>query len=126
MKVYTYQIGKWRQLRGLGIPLMDTTVKSGDKRLAPTWAMVLGIKRGILSKADYAAQYRELLEASYQAHPKFWQILLASDSIAFGCYCKPGQFCHRYLLVKFLKTLQPLEYRGELLPGLEVQPIAGV
>jgi hypothetical protein len=114
MIVYTYQLAHWRRLQKTQVPLVDTTVKTGDVRLAPTWDMVLSIKRGALSEDDYSRLYFERLDYWWFHDPMFWDELLTHPVLAFGCYCRAGQFCHRHLLVDFLRRVTEVDYRGEL------------
>lgn len=114
MIVYTYQIAKWRQLKGRGVPLIDTTVKSGDPRLAPTWEMVMRHKRGQWSDQEYTDAYYCMLDYWWFQDPEFWEDLMARPVVALGCYCPAHSFCHRYLLVEFLKRITEIDYRGEL------------
>lgn len=114
MELYTYQVAHWRRLQNRGIRLVDTTVKTGCVQLAPTWEMVLGVKRGTLSEAQYTTHYQQILEYWWFRDPLFFDDLMQTPRLAVGCYCAAGQFCHRHLLVGFLQHITPLEYRGEL------------
>ena len=114
MIVYTYQLAHWRRLAKTGVPLVDTTVKTGEQRLAPSWDMVLGIKRGTVSEEEYTRLYYARLDHWWFQDPLFWDELLTHPVLAFGCYCRAGTFCHRHLLVEFLKRVTHVEYRGEL------------
>lgn len=116
MKLYTYQIAQARRLQGCGVPLVDTTVKSGDLRLAPTWDMVLEIKRRTLSEEEYTRRYHLMLDYAWFADPLFWDDLLRQPRIALGCYCPAHTFCHRYLLTDFLVRHTYATYHGELDP----------
>ncbi len=116
MKLYTYQIPHWRRLQGCGVPLVDTTVKSGDPRMAPTWAMVMSVKSGTLSEEEYTRAYNEMLDYMWFADPAFWDDLLRQPRIALGCYCPAHTFCHRYLLTDFLVRHTHATYHGELTP----------
>lgn len=103
MKIYTFQLGKWRKVKALGgVRIIDTTVRSGYKPLAPTWEMVQGVKAGLLSEESYTQQYYEILEYSRKTYPRFWAALFEQPAIALGCYCKAGDFCHRHLLKDYL------------------------
>lgn len=114
MKVWTFQMGQRFALDKVGILWFDTTVKSGPCiQVKPTWAMVLGHKRGVLSDEEYTAQYYQILEHSFLSDPGFWKELMCQDVIALGCYCKKGVFCHRHLLVKFLQRHTTVELLGE-------------
>lgn len=120
MRLFTIQVGKWRLAKDRNIRFMDTTVKSGYSLFAPTWEMVLGHKNGVISDSDYSRLYRNLLLKSWKDRRDEWMSFLNDDDIyALACYCKAGNFCHRHLLVKFLKQLcqqleLPFEYYGEL------------
>lgn len=119
MIIYTAQIGRIQH------PYLDITVKSGvglGRLLAPTWDMVLGVKRGTLSEARYSETYLELLRHRYrQNRSEFIRILTPEDteSLNLACYCKPHTFCHRYLAVEVLEKIAraygiPFEYGGEV------------
>lgn len=116
MHLYTYQIGKWRQLQPLGVPLLDTTVKSGVPWLAPTWDMVMGVKKGRLSEQAYTEAYNEILDYTFFHSPHLWDDLFRHSHLAVGCYCQAHTFCHRYLLAEFLQKVGHVTYHGELTP----------
>lgn len=120
--IYTYQIPKWRGLLKFGIPLIDTTVKTGDPRLSPTWSMVLGVKRGTWTEAQYTCAYHQLLDYWWFADPLFFDTLLTHPRFALGCYCTPHHFCHRYLLAEFLAQHTHATYCGELTSMSVVTP----
>lgn len=114
MECYTYQISQWRSLQGFDGVLIDTTVKTGDPRLAPTWDMVWGIKKGTWSERAYTDLYHARLDHYWFSDPLFFDTLCRHPRVAFGCYCPPGQFCHRHLLVSFLCHHVNATYHGEL------------
>lgn len=114
MIVYTYQLAHWRRLRKGVVPALDTTVKTGESRLAPTWGMVLDVKSGRISEDEYTERYLEILDFWWHHDPDFWDSLLNTPVIALGCYCTANEFCHRKLLVDFLAKVTDVEYRGEL------------
>ena len=103
MKLITIQIAKMRQAIKEGYEVIDTTVKSGDKRLAPTWDMVMGHKEGKVSDEEYTNRYEEIIKKSQEEHPEFWKELCRKEKIIIACYCKAGVFCHRHLLTKYIK-----------------------
>ena len=105
MVIYTLQLAKWRVARDQGIELIDITVKSGEVAFAPTWEMVLGIKQGTLSEAEYRKQYIALMRESYHAHTASWEALMGKEAFALGCYCREGHFCHRHILKEMLLWL---------------------
>lgn len=98
----------------LGVPYMDTSIKSGDWMLAPTWALLAAYKYNGLSEADYTKGYNQLLEDRLIESPEYFSELFNIEVLAVGCYCRPGKFCHRHLLVKFLDKHTDCIYRGEI------------
>ena len=119
MIIYTGQIG---HIQG---PYLDVTVKSGQgpgKLLAPTWEMVMGIKKGTLSQDGYTERYLDLLRGRYrQDQAGFIRLLTLKreGGIALVCYCAPHSYCHRYLAVEVLEKVAkahgiPFEYGGEV------------
>lgn len=122
MVIYTYQLAHWRRLKPGVVPLLDTTVKTGESRLAPTWGMVVDVKAGRISEAEYTHRYRAILDYWWFQDLEFWDDLLNTPVIALGCYCPAGAFCHRHLLVEFLRSVTEVDYRGELsTPIFEIQ-----
>jgi len=116
MNVYTFQLGNLQNLLFSGIPYYDTTGKSGRQMwpLAPTWEIVMGVKNKLITEAEYERQYMAMLEWRYFTYPEFFDWLISHDSIAFGCYCQAGKFCHRHLITKFLSHITTVNYCGEL------------
>lgn len=114
MKVHTYQLAKWRRIKALGILALDTTVKTGAWQVAPSWDLVLGIKKKLITQEEYTRRYYEMLEYNLSRDPAFFYTLRQEPEVALGCYCPPKAFCHRLLLVEFLKRLTDIEYLGEL------------
>lgn len=113
MIVHTIQLAQWRKLKDSSIPLINTTVKSGIPALAPSWDIVMGIKSGEITEAEYTKSYLELLAASVVKNPEVWRSLLEYEELAFSCYCSKGKFCHRHLLATFFKEYG--ESRGDVI-----------
>jgi hypothetical protein len=89
---------------------VDVTVKSAKgfaRSFAPTWSMVMGYKNGILTEAQYTAQYRKILDAvSVEA----WRWLYAqavNDEVVLLCFCRDGQFCHTNLIIRYAVEKYP-------------------
>ena len=105
-------------IRYRGNDRLDTTVKSGDRAFAPTWDMVMGLKRGRLSWQQYVEQYTALMRHSWKRHNKRWREVLSMDEVVLCCYCRDVNACHRGLLAEMLvacgKSLGvDVAYRGE-------------
>lgn len=103
--IYTVQISNLRAAHMEDVPVLDITVKSGDRTFAPTWDMVLKYKAGELTTAEYMGHYRRLMLMSQDLYDIRWREIMGKDQIALACYCKPGAFCHRLLLKDMLMEL---------------------
>lgn len=109
LKIYTAQYAY------TGPDRVDITVKGKDlvdKLFAPTWKMVMDAKQGRISTAEYSQMYRQRMLDAYRTNKKSWTDLLTRDEVTFVCFCKPGDFCHRYLLAGYFEKLGA-QYCGE-------------
>lgn len=116
LKAWSLWLPHWRKAKAVNIEVIDTTVKSGLSFLAPTWEMVRSIqqsRQGLLdpkvAETQYTQQYTELMRQSWRNNREAWVGLLRYEQIALGCYCAPGEFCHRHLLMDFLKAVAQKE-----------------
>ena len=66
MNIYTIQISKHRLLNNTDIEFIDTTVKSSDSFLKPTWEIVMRVKKGEISEAEYIEKYLEIIRERYK------------------------------------------------------------
>lgn len=90
---------------------LDITVKGQDsfgKVFAPTWDMVMGIKKQTISEAHYKVMYENILSKVPQ---HFWDELFKQDIVVLVCFCTA--FCHRHILAKTLESLGA-NYGGEI------------
>jgi uncharacterized protein YeaO (DUF488 family) len=94
--------------------VLDVTVKSArpeDACLAPTWALVLGVKDGTLSWTEYADRYTQLLRVRWNTVPaarrRMEQLAqqAALGDVTLCCYCREPQRCHRSLLAGILTRI---------------------
>jgi hypothetical protein len=119
MKLYTAQLGRWREAEKRGINFLDVTVKSGDKMFAPTWDFLMRHKRDQDDDA-YIAEFIPLMRENFKNNKEYWFGLLSQqEELAIACYCGKGKFCHRILLVDIFEKLCDyynieFEYMGEL------------
>lgn len=103
MRVWTIQLAKWRMLTRTEVHLVDTTVKSGIKELAPSWDLLTRYRMDPVGmEATYRKEFAELMSRSQEEHPEVWDSLLRMETVALACYCRPGKFCHRHLLTEML------------------------
>jgi hypothetical protein len=116
------------QYRYSGRDRLDITVKGKDpagKVYAPTWNMVMGVKRGIISEETYTDEYYRLLLDRWHNMPGFAAEIsklvemvkgtgdMPARDVTLVCFCPAESFCHRYLLVNFLKYNYDVPYGGE-------------
>jgi hypothetical protein len=98
--IWTIQIGQWRLAKTQNIFLLDTTAKTGHRAFAPLMTNVMKYKRKELSEEQYTALYLSKMEQSQEDNPRAWASLKHHPRIAFACYCKAGDFCHRHLFTE--------------------------
>lgn len=124
IRIKTVQIAQWRKVQGPDV-FMDITVKSGFKPFAPTWDMLMAFRADEMSEEHYQVRYVELLiERILNNLPYYRQLLIDAQNdggaIVMACYCKAGDFCHRYIFVEDVipKIARPLnltfKYLGEV------------
>lgn len=103
--------------------VIDTIVKSSQPpwdAFKPTWDIVMGHKSGKLSDARYIRTYYALMKDSLEKNrPTFNRVIYSHVPVVLKCYCQPGKFCHRHLLVKLFEKMCekqeiPFQYLGEL------------
>lgn len=126
MKIYTSYFGNSRKLNAAGIKIICVAI--GRPRfikapqmlnVAPTRYMV----SGPCSHEEYLRLYDQIL-AKQDAHTVIKQIEFLSDGkdVALCCYEKPGQFCHRHLLAKWLTDNTGIEIKEFGQEKEEVKP----
>jgi hypothetical protein len=107
LSVYTSQYKYDKDCR------LDITVKTGIHIFAPTWDMVMDHKDGKITDKEYTDMYYAKMRESYKHNKDYWEWLLKQDKVVLVCFCKPGNFCHRYLLANILEKLGA-KYEGEI------------
>lgn len=123
MKLWTARICNADAAVRMGVPVVNITVKSGEKAFAPTWDMV-GKVKDINHPYDadcYTEDYIDLMECSMLENAEQWDDLLAMDEVAIACYCHEKVFCHRHLLkdILFKEAMDrgiDFNYMGEVQP----------
>jgi uncharacterized protein YeaO (DUF488 family) len=115
LSIYTIQIRVAQKLKLTNNShYLDTTVKSGDKTFAPNWNIVMGVKHGRITPAEYTKEYRKMMEESYEKKYFRWEEVLALEKIILACYCRSDNFCHRYLLKDLLIEYGQARYIREI------------
>jgi len=100
----TAHISYSAKLQRAGYTVVDITVKSGNPIFAPTWQMVMGIKKGTMTEDEYTEKYLAIMD-SHEEEYLDWLEESAGQQIALVCYCPEGAFCHRLLLKEHLLAL---------------------
>jgi hypothetical protein len=113
MNIYTatYRYG--------GSDRLDITVKGQDplgKVFAPTWEMVMGSKNGTLSNESYATAFAIKFGQAFAAGNEAVIAQIKErykDGLTLVCFCRAGDFCHRYIVAGALEYLGWGQYMGE-------------
>lgn len=131
--LFTAQIAQRFRVAKLGIPILDTTVKSGDPTFAPSWDIVMRHKAGTLTDQGYMDVYKLMMRGSYHGQPERWREVIAMPSVCIMCYCPACTqeryvFCHRLVLVSMFEKICQLQgrafhYAGEVTASGIVHPI---
>lgn len=119
MILHTTQLAQWRKVKSLNIILIDTTLKSGIKWLAPTPELLYPYKAGQISDQGYIDVFYNLMRERYKEDKQRFIEFLSQEEICIACYCTAGKFCHRHLLVDIFRKLCvefniPFTYKGEI------------
>jgi len=96
---------------------LDITAKSKDpigKVFAPSWDIIMGLKNSSITQDEYTEAYQKQMISSYTHNTEVWKSVAERESVTFICFCKPGDFCHRVLLVGYFCDLYGAIYKGEL------------
>ena len=107
------------QYRYPGPYRLDITVKGQDpfgKLFAPTWEMVSTYHKSARTLADqqiYIEKYHTLILNVINRNPEAWNKLLAMKNVVLVCFCPAGDFCHRHLLLYYLKQYGAITH-GEI------------
>lgn len=116
----------WGDPRNINITIM--TGKGVGQILAPTWALVYGVKLFLatdeetgeiddskikpywkhyhpITPQQYTDQYLSLLRRRWAITQKPFIDLLDMGDICLCCYCRPGDFCHRHIAAEALQKI---------------------
>lgn len=131
--LFTAQMAQRFRVAKMGIPVLDTTVKSGDVTFAPSWDIVMRHKGGTLSDRGYTDVYKGMMQGTYHHNTARWLEVISQPSVCIVCYCtactqEKYVFCHRLLLVSMFEKIcqrngRAFQYIGEVTSGGIIQPI---
>ena len=105
LELHTIQMAQWRKLLETGIEIIDATVRTGNKLLAPSWDLVSATKSGTLPDTDFTKQYTDLIRNRYVNDPTLFDDMISKGKIALACYCGSDKHCHRFILRDILKKV---------------------
>lgn len=105
MDVWTIQLARARTAERAGVPVLNTTIKCGEKVFAPTWDMVMDVKAGRISQETYTELYMDLMRDSIARNRTRWFEVTDMPVVAVACMCPKGVFCHRHILVKCFEAV---------------------
>ena len=102
-----------------GSDRIDCTIKTAStiegKLFAPTWDMVMGVKKfhgdtrfpnvQPISSEEYDQRYYALLRDRYAKNKQVFIDLIHHESVVFCCYCSDPEHCHRRLSVDILSKI---------------------
>ena len=119
IRIHTIQLAKWRLAQRDNVELIDITAKSGIAEFAPDFNNVMSYKRGEMTIPDYSAAYLDKMRNSLREHPQVWKQLTEKTNVAFACYCRAHEFCHRHsfanMAMLYLQSMgMEVELMGEI------------
>ena len=85
-----------------GSDRIDITVKGQDPdwhEFSPSWDMVMGTKKGTMSKEEYVDKYLTILNL---VSANTWDRLCSYEEITLVCFCNENDFCHRNILTNYM------------------------
>jgi len=92
------------------IDYIDITVKNNPNHiLAPTWELVMNLKKNIITWSNYRNEYIKILESRFKNNSSnFYLILNRSKKfdICLLCYCINEKRCHRIIAKEFLESIE--------------------
>ncbi len=116
LQVYTARMG-YKGADGLDITRSSGTV---GQIFAPTYELLTPYldkrRAGTLTPEDwtaYSKSYLEEMRASYRAHRKEWDAILAWKQATVLCFCVNASECHRMLLGRNILARLGAIYLGE-------------
>lgn len=106
MKIYTSYFGNSKKLHEAGIKIICVAIGRPRFIQAPQMLNVCPTRymvSGPCSLEEYLRLYDQIL-AKQDAHQVVKQIEMLSggQDVALCCYEKPGDFCHRHILAKWI------------------------
>lgn len=97
---------------------LDITIKNAKNHvLSPTWDIVMGLKDGKITWAQYEEKYLALLKKRLKTRSSEFMAVLnmaVDENVYLICFCTDERYCHRRLAKEFLMKLK-LEVLEKLL-----------
>ena len=115
MKIHTSYFGNSKKLTASGIKVICVAIGRPKFLQAPQMLNVCPTRymvSGPCSREEYLRLYDQIL-ARQDAHQVVKQIeaLSGGNDVALCCYEKPGDFCHRHILAKWITDNTGIEVK---------------
>lgn len=119
MQLFTIQLAKWRLLEHTDVELINVTLATGERWMAPSPYLLASYKGKRCTQAEYQAEFLRLCRERWHADRKPWLRVARKHRVAFACYCPKDCFCHRLELIPVYEGIChkhdiPFEYCGEV------------
>lgn len=102
--LYTIQLAQWRIAKESNVEILDITAASGVRAFSPKMSDVMRYKDGELTQTEYTAIYNERMTRSRAEAGHIWEMLKEHTRVAFACYCRKGEYCHRHMFIRRAKA----------------------
>lgn len=98
-----------KQDGGLVVAWYESNPKVINDTITPKWDMVTDLKKNVITEDEYATLYKKILHKVDDWDPIIKEIQKASvdNEVFIKCYCLKNRFCHRTLLINYLKQKYP-------------------
>jgi ribA/ribD-fused uncharacterized protein len=124
--LHTIQLAQWRLARESNVELLDITASSGVAAFAPKMADVMAYKDGQLTQTQYTALYEDRMKRSRTEAGHIWEMLKEHTRVAFACYCRKGEYCHRHMFIYKAKDYLEAEGHTVIIEGELTRPAGKV
>lgn len=105
-QIYTVSLSNSGSASIRDIPVIDITVKTGNRAFAPQWSYLWDYKRKVIDSDRYTQLFLRDMKQSQVEQSEAWKELSQLPKVALACYCRPGDFCHRHIVANLLVDYQ--------------------
>ena len=83
----------------------------------PDGSILADYKKRKIDEKGYIDRYREQMQRNLPQIKAWLQQLKPEEDVTLMCWERPGQFCHRNLVIKFVERYRPDCYGGQDVVG---------